>query len=238
MSNIRKIVAMLFAGAAFCVLAACGSGAAVPAATAVPSATEAPEETPEAQQEPSPSPSPDPQIPAEGTRHAEIEVENYGIICLELDSAAAPLTVENFVALAQSGFYDGLTFHRIMDGFMIQGGDPEHNGTGGSENNIKGEFAANGVENSISHVKGVISMARAGRDNPVTGVKANDSASSQFFIMVADGPFLDGQYAAFGHVTEGIEIVEQIARDARPIDNNGTIPYEQQPVITRITVTD
>ena len=166
---------------------------------------------------------------AAAVRHAEITVRDYGTIKLELDAAAAPITVENFVKLVESGFYDGLTFHRIMDGFMIQGGDPLGNGTGGSSEHIKGEFAAHGVDNPISHVKGVISMARS--SDP-------DSASSQFFITVADATFLDGSYAAFGRVSEGMEIVEQIARDARPVDNNGTIPYDEQPVIESIVMTD
>ena len=162
-------------------------------------------------------------------RHVTVSVENYGDIKLELDAAAAPETVANFVALAQDGFYDGLTFHRIMDGFMIQGGDTDGNGFGGSGRTIVGEFAANGHDNPISHTAGVISMARA---------KDPDSASSQFFITVADATFLDGQYAAFGHVTEGLDIAKQIAKDARPIDSNGTIPPEEQPVITAVTVTD
>ena len=162
-------------------------------------------------------------------RHAEITVKDYGTIKLELDEGAAPITVANFVKLAQSGFYDGLAFHRIMDGFMIQGGDPEGNGTGGSEETIKGEFAKNGVANPISHVKGTISMARSNDPN---------SARSQFFITVADSTFLDGSYAAFGKVTEGMEVAEQIAKDAKPIDSNGTIPPEQQPVIEKIVITD
>ena len=164
-----------------------------------------------------------------GLHHVQISIRDYGTVTLELDASAAPITVQNFLDLAGSGFYDGLTFHRIMDGFMIQGGDPDGNGTGGSGTNIKGEFAVNGWDNPISHRKGVISMARA---------RSYDSASSQFFICVADADFLDGQYAAFGHVTEGMEIVEQIARDARPIDNNGTVPRDQQPVIESITVID
>ena len=162
-------------------------------------------------------------------RHAEITVKDYGVIKLELDEGTAPITVANFIKLAQSGFYDGLTFHRIMDGFMIQGGDPKGNGTGGADEKIRGEFLQNGVPNPISHVKGVISMARS--QDP-------DSASSQFFITVADATFLDGGYAAFGHVTEGMELAEQIARDAKPVDNNGTIPPEQQPVIESIVITD
>ena len=164
-----------------------------------------------------------------GLHHVELVVKDYGTITLELDADAAPITVANFLKLADSGFYDGLTFHRIMDGFMIQGGDPDGNGSGGSDEAIKGEFAQNGVENPISHVKGVISMARA--TNP-------DSARSQFFITVADATFLDGAYAAFGHVTDGMEVAEQIAKDAKPIDNNGTIPADQQPVIERVTVLD
>jgi len=167
--------------------------------------------------------------PFRTVRHAEITVRDYGTIKLELDEGSAPITVANFIKLAQSGFYDGLTFHRIMDGFMIQGGDPKGNGTGGAEEKIKGEFSQNGVPNPIRHVKGVISMARA--NDP-------DSASSQFFITVADATFLDGGYAAFGRVTEGMEIAEKIAKDARPVDNNGTIPPEQQPVIESIVITD
>ena len=164
-----------------------------------------------------------------GIHHAEIEIRDYGTIKLELDGDTAPITVQNFMDLANAGFYDGLTFHRIMDGFMIQGGDPNGNGTGGSDQNIKGEFAMNGVQNDISHVKGVISMARA--QDP-------DSASSQFFICVAASEFLDGQYAAFGHVTEGQEVADKIAADAEPVDDNGTVLPEDQPVITAIRITD
>ncbi len=165
-----------------------------------------------------------------GIKHAEINVKDYGKIVLELDGDVAPITVANFVALAESGFYDGLTFHRIMDGFMIQGGDPSHDGTGGSEETIIGEFKANGYKNSISHVKGTVSMARRSNDN--------NSASSQFFIMVDDATYLDGSYAAFGHVTEGQDIVDKIASDAEPVDNNGTIPFENQPVIESIVILD
>lgn len=125
-----------------------------------------------------------------GLHHVTIDVQDYGTISLELDADTAPISVTNFINLANEGFYDGLTFHRIISGFMIQGGDPNGNGTGGSEKTIKGEFSANGVENDISHVRGVISMARA--NDP-------DSGSSQFFIVHEDSTFLDGQYAAFGH---------------------------------------
>ena len=125
-----------------------------------------------------------------------IEMEMGGVIKLELDREAAPITVENFEKLVKEGFYDGLTFHRIIPGFMVQGGDPEGTGMGGAKNKIKGEFRANGWQNPIKHTRGVISMARAYDPN---------SASSQFFIMHADAPHLDGQYAAFGKVIEGIE---------------------------------
>ncbi|MBE6574145.1 MAG: peptidylprolyl isomerase [Ruminococcaceae bacterium] len=131
-----------------------------------------------------------------------IEMENGGVIKLELNAEAAPITVANFEKLVKEGFYDGLIFHRVIAGFMIQGGDPTGTGMGGSEEEIKGEFAANGVNNPISHKRGVISMART---------QIPDSASSQFFICHADATFLDGQYAAFGHVVEGIEVVDEIA---------------------------
>ena len=159
--------------------------------------------------------------------YAEIEIEGYGTISLELDGKSAPITVENFVKLAESGFYDGLTFHRIMEGFMMQGGDPNGNGTGGSDETIVGEFAQNGHDNQLSHTRGAISMARA---------MAYDSASSQFFIVHEDSTFLDGSYAVFGYVTEGIEIVDQICEDAVPTDDNGSIPAEEQPVIKKITI--
>lgn len=134
--------------------------------------------------------------------HVEMSVKDFGVIQLELYPDIAPITVENFVSLANKGFYDGLTFHRIVSGFMIQGGDPKGNGTGGSEEEIKGEFSANGVENPLSHTRGVISMARS---------NDYDSASSQFFIMHADNKNLDGQYAAFGKVIEGMDVVDKIA---------------------------
>ena len=160
--------------------------------------------------------------------YADILVKDYGTITVELDPAAAPITVQNFVDLAKSGFYDGLTFHRIMDGFMIQGGDPSGNGTGGSDKNIVGEFASNGYTNNLSHTRGTISMARASGDN--------DSASSQFFIVHKDSTFLDGDYAAFGHVTSGMDVVDEICADAKPTDDNGTIPADEQPIIESITI--
>ena len=157
----------------------------------------------------------------------EISVKDYGVIQLELDSTAAPITVENFTKLVKEGFYDGLTFHRIISGFMIQGGDPKGDGTGGSKETIKGEFASNGVENPIKHVRGVISMARS--MNP-------DSASSQFFIMHEDSPHLDGEYAAFGHVTSGIEVVDKICANVPVQDRNGTVLKDDQPVIEYIKI--
>ncbi len=170
-----------------------------------------------------------------GKHHVIITVENYGKIELELDADTAPITVENFCTLAADGFYDGLTFHRIIENFMIQGGDPDHNGTGGNKDkngneiNIKGEFSANGVRNNISHKRGVISMARA---NPY------DSASSQFFIVHQDSPHLDGQYAAFGYVTKGMDVVDAIAVNTPVVDSNGTVLYQNQPVIKSIKVVD
>lgn len=158
---------------------------------------------------------------------AVIDVKDYGKITVELKPEIAPITVENFKKLVSEHFYDGLTFHRIMEGFMIQGGDPLGNGTGGSSETIKGEFSQNGFENNLSHTRGVISMARS--NNP-------DSASSQFFIVHEDSTFLDGQYAAFGVVTDGMDVVDKIAKDAKPTDNNGTITASEQPIINSITL--
>ena len=162
------------------------------------------------------------------TPYAIIDIKNYGKITVKLYPKSAPITVENFINLVNSKFYDGLTFHRIMEGFMMQGGDPNGNGTGGSEKNIKGEFTANGVNNTLSHTRGAISMARA---------TPYDSGSSQFFIVHKDASAsLDGQYACFGYVTEGIEVVDKVCESAKPIDNNGTIPKAQQPVINSIRI--
>ena len=164
-----------------------------------------------------------------GIHHADISIRDYGDIKVELDADTAPITVTNFVKLAQEGFYDGLTFWRIIDGFMMQGGDPKGNGTGGSGETIKGEFSSNGVKNDISHVRGTISMARS--TDP-------DSASSQFFIGQSDSTFLDGDYAAFGKVTEGMDIVDEICKNANPTDDNGTVKADEQPVIDSIQITD
>ena len=158
-------------------------------------------------------------------RKVEIKIKDYGTIKLELDPNEAPITVENFMKLVNEKFYDGLTFHRIIEGFMMQGGDPRGDGTGGSEEHIKGEFKSNGVNNNISHKRGVISMARSGNPN---------SASSQFFICHQDSEFLDGEYAAFGHVTEGQDVVDKVCTSAEVIDGNGTVAAGKKPVIESI----
>ena len=155
------------------------------------------------------------------TYTAKIDIQDYGTVTVKLDQSAAPITCANFVELAESGFYDGLTFHRIEPGFVIQGGDPNGNGTGGSEHDIVGEFAENGYKNDLSHVRGTISMARANDPN---------SASSQFFIMHQDNTGLDGKYAAFGTVTDGMDVVDAICEDA----SNGTL--SENPVINSVTI--
>ena len=164
-----------------------------------------------------------------GKHYVQIEIANYGTIIAELDADMAPITVTNFVGLVNQGFYNGLTFHRIISGFMIQGGDPMGNGTGGSGQNIKGEFTSNGVNNTIAHERGVLSMARS---------SAPDSASSQFFIMHQAASHLNGSYAAFGHVLSGMEVVDAICANTPVTDSNGTVAAANQPVITSITVID
>lgn len=163
-----------------------------------------------------------------GKHNIEISFKDFGIMKLELDADTAPITVTNFIKLIEEKFYDGLTMHRIIDGFMIQGGDPSGDGSGGSKETIKGEFSSNGVTNDISHVRGVISMARSNDMN---------SASSQFFIVHKDSPHLDGNYAAFGKVTEGIEILDKIVENTSEYgDDNGLIPKDKQPIIEYIKV--
>lgn len=164
-----------------------------------------------------------------GKHHVEIEIRDYGVIKVELDADVAPITVTNFIDLAKSGFYNGLTFHRIIDGFMMQGGDPLGTGNGGSSKNIKGEFEENGIKNSISHVRGVISMARS---------KLPNSASSQFFIVHKDSLHLDGKYAAFGKVTDGMSVVDKICETVKVEDEDGTVLRENQPIISKISVID
>lgn len=163
-----------------------------------------------------------------GKHYVQINVDGFGDIIVELDADAAPATVTNFINLVNESFYNGLTFHRVIDGFMIQGGDPEGNGLGGSEYTIPGEFAMNGHENPISHVRGTISMARANDDY--------DSASSQFFIVQQDTTALDGNYAAFGTVLYGMEVVDAICTYVEVQDNNGTVAAEDQPLINTIII--
>ena len=172
------------------------------------------------------------------THHASIEIEGYGTLHVELYGDEAPITVNNFVKLANEGFYNGKTFHRVMEDFMIQGGCPNGNGTGdykdadGKEVNIKGEFSANGVRNDIKHIRGTISMARGGYDN--------DSASCQFFIVQETSTnntlSLDGKYAAFGMVTDGMEIVDQIVEDMKALGYTEAVDAKDQPVIKSITI--
>lgn len=166
---------------------------------------------------------------ATGKHHARLTIENYGTIELELNADAAPITVSRVCQLIQQGFYNGLTFHRIIDGFMMQGGDPKGDGTGGSDLNIKGEFSENGINNPLTHVRGAISMARS---------SLPDSASSQFFIVQTTTSSLDGSYAAFGQVTSGMDIVDQICKDAKVQDNNGTVAAADQPKITEFVLVD
>lgn len=157
--------------------------------------------------------------------YADIVIADYGTITVQLDQKAAPITVANFVNLANEGFYNGLTFHRIMEGFMMQGG--EANSAVEAPEPIYGEFTSNGHENPLQHTRGAISMART---------YIPDSATSQFFIVHQDSHHLDGDYACFGYVIEGIEVVDDVCESALPLDNNGTIPGEEQPVITSITI--
>lgn len=164
-----------------------------------------------------------------GKHHVNIHIQDKGVIAVELDADSAPISVTNFVNLARSGFYDGLTFHRIIDGFMMQGGDPLGTGTGGSDNTIKGEFSQNGVENPLIHTRGAISMARS---------MQMDSASSQFFIVHQDTESLDGSYAVFGYVTDGMDIVDDICENTTGQDANSVVPNENRPVIEKIEVID
>lgn len=156
--------------------------------------------------------------------YADIVIKDYGTITVKLDPEAAPITVENFVSLAESGFYEGLTFHRIIKGFMMQGGAPKD---GQKPASIKGEFSSNGVNNPLKHTRGAISMART---------YIPDSASSQFFIVHETSPHLDGDYAAFGYVTEGMDVVDNVCNAAQPTDGNGSIAESQQPIIESITI--
>ena len=165
---------------------------------------------------------------AEESYKIEIEIENYGTITAVLDAKTAPITVENFINNVKSGFYNGLTFHRIIKGFMMQGGDQNGDGINNEGTpTIKGEFAYNGVENNISHTRGTLSMARSAD---------YDSASTQFFIMHEDYTSLDNQYAAFGRVVKGIEVVDAICNNSITEDNNGTVLERNRPVIKEIRI--
>lgn len=166
---------------------------------------------------------------ASGLHHVEMVIKDYGTVKLELNADEAPITVENFLSLAESGFYDGVPFHRLDKDFVLQGGDPDGDGMGGSEKTIKGEFEINGVKNNIKHKRGVISMARTAYDY--------DSASSQFFICLDDATagILDGQYAAFGYITDGMDVIDEICNTTPESDS---LPKAEQPVIETIKVID
>lgn len=167
---------------------------------------------------------------AEESYTIEIEIENYGTITAVLDAKTAPITVENFIKYVKEGYYNGLTFHRIIEGFMMQGGDKNGNGENDEGTpTIKGEFAYNNVENNIKHTRGTLSMARSNSYN---------SASTQFFIMHQDYPSLNGQYAAFGRVIKGIEVVDEICENAVVVDGNGSVPEGYRPVIKEIRIVD
>ncbi|MBE7026318.1 MAG: peptidylprolyl isomerase [Ruminococcaceae bacterium] len=210
----KRILALAMAAVLVLTLCACGE-----------------EYTPTSDTKKSPTSSPSSATEQEEVASPDFEKTNIvietseGVIKAELYPEIAPITVENFQNLISEGFYDGLTFHRVIEGFMIQGGDPKGNGTGGSDKKIKGEFSDNGVENNLKHERGVLSMARSSN---------MDSASSQFFIMHEEAPHLDGQYAAFGKVTDGMEVVDKIAANTIVEDANGSVLPENQPKIISI----
>jgi len=217
----KKTIA-LFALCICCLFSACGQN------TDTKTANQQPAQQQEQQQDTQPQPQKQEGI---GKHHAEITMKDLGVIKVELDGDAAPITVQNFIDLANSGFYNGLTIHRVDNGFMMQGGDPNGDGNGGADKTITGEFSANGIENNLSHTRGAISMARNSIDM--------DSASSQFFIVHQDSLFLDGQYACFGYVTEGMEIVDQICENTPVLDEKMCmVAPENQPIIESIKITD
>ncbi len=164
-----------------------------------------------------------------GIHHVEMDIEGKGTIKIELNGDEAPISVTNFMELAEEGYYDGLTFHRVLTGSLIQGGSSSGDGMSSGDFRIKGEFSSNGVDNNISHVRGTISMARA---------SAFDSGSAQFFIMTTDVTAYDGSYAGFGSVTEGMDIVDDLCNNTPVQDSNGTVAAEDQPVITAVRVID
>lgn len=233
----KKLTCICIAAiAAMALMAGCGKQPETPAAAA--ETTEAAAETTETAAETTEAAAETTEAAAETTgageltadrHHVVIHVKDYGPISVELYADAAPITTANFLKLAGEGFYDGLTFHRIIPGFMIQGGDPTGTGAGGSSQSIKGEFSSNGVKNPLLHTRGAISMART--QDP-------DSASSQFFIVHQDSPSLDGSYAVFGYVTDGMEVVDKICENTKVEDGNGMVAKDNQPVIERIEVVD
>ena len=210
MKRSKDILKLLAAVLALCLLCACSKTTMVGMTTTKTETPPAVEEEKEPQTEPAAD-------LLSGTFTAEIVVKDYGTMTLELDADTAPVTVTNFVKLAKDGFYDGLTFHRIVPGFVIQGGDPTGTGMGGPGWHIKGEFASNGIRNDLKHTRGVLSWARS---------MDPDSAGSQFFIMVDDAPHLDGDYAAFGKVTEGMDLVDAIVKGL----------YGRKPVMQTVSI--
>lgn len=215
---VKRIALLLSTAALLFALCACGGGEtqAMPTPASTPKATVTPKSTPMMEATPDMS-----------KTNIVIEMANGDKIKAELYPEIAPITVANFQNLIEQHFYDGLTFHRIISGFMIQGGDPLGTGTGGSDVNIKGEFIQNGVNNTLKHTRGVLSMARS---------QNYDSASSQFFIMHEDAPHLDGQYASFGKVTEGMDVVDKLATETPVVDSRtGSVAKENQPKIKSIT---
>lgn len=220
----KKLTCVCIAAlAAMALMAGCGQKAETSAAATTGQTTKAPETTGAAAKTTGAAEL------AVGRHHVVIHVKDYGPISVELYADEAPITVTNFLKLAGEGFYDGLTFHRIIPGFMIQGGDPTGTGMGGSDQELKGEFSSNGVDNPLTHTRGAISMARS---------QSPDSASSQFFIVHQDSPHLDGEYAVFGYVTDGMDVVDKICEKTKVEDGNGTVAKENQPVIESIEVVD
>lgn len=210
----RKLIGLFVAMTLTAALAACGRNEASVEESSGGNETSGGEESKE---------------PEADRHHVEITIKDYGTISVELYREVAPITVDNFLKLAEDGFYDGLTFHRVVDGFMMQGGDPEGTGYGGSDETITGEFEANGHKNSLSHTRGAVSMARS---------QDFDSASSQFFIVHKDSTQLDRWYACFGYVTEGMDVVDAICQSVPVTDDGEYVAKENQPVIESIKVID
>ncbi len=223
MMNTRKVGFLRMAAFAACILfAACGPKAAEQGGTETEPDSSAAAQSEKTSSDGAQSGKTQTGEAEENNPIVAITMQDGGVITLELDRTAAPVTVDNFVKLAGEGFYDGTTFHRIMDGFMIQGGDPDGNGSGGPGYQIKGEFSSNGWDNPLSHTRGTISMARGG--DP-------DSAGSQFFITNADATFLDGDYAAFGKVVDGMDVVDDITSVEKTTNARGELSVPLEPVV-------